>query len=53
VDALVRKHCAEGVTMQYDRIPIGGHVTVAVQGAPGALAYVHDRPAGRPAARNC
>ena len=53
VDALVRKYCAEGVTMQYNRIPIGGHVTVAVQGAPGALAYVHDRLAGKPAPHNC
>lgn len=48
VDALVRKYCAEGVTMQYDRILLGDHVTVAVQGAPGPLAYVHDRLAGSP-----
>ncbi|WP_328648454.1 lipase family protein [Amycolatopsis sp. NBC_00348] len=53
VDALVRKYCAEGVTIQYNRIPIGGHVTVAVQGAPGALAYIHDRLAGKPAPSNC
>ncbi|WP_326953379.1 lipase family protein [Amycolatopsis sp. NBC_01286] len=53
VDALVRKYCAEGVTIQYNRIPIGGHVTVAVQGAPGALAYIHDRLAGKPAPSSC
>ena len=53
VDALVWKYCAEGVTIQYHRIPIGDHVTVAVQGAPGALAYVHDRLAGKPAPSSC
>jgi hypothetical protein len=53
VDALVKKYCAEGVTIQYRRIPIGDHVTVAVQGAPGALAYVHDRLAGKPAPSSC
>jgi hypothetical protein len=42
---------AEGVTIQYRRIPVGDHVTVAVQGALGALAYVHDRLAGSPRRR--
>lgn len=53
VDKLVAKYCAEGVTIQYSRIPIGDHVTVAVQGAPGALAYVNDRLAGKPAPSSC
>ena len=53
VDKLVAKYCAEGVTIQYRRIPVGDHVTVAVQGAPGALAYVNDRLAGKPAPSTC
>jgi hypothetical protein len=36
VDALVKKYCAEGVTIQYRRIPIGDHVTVAGKPAPSS-----------------
>jgi len=53
VDKLVAKYCAEGVTIQYRRILVGDHVTVAVQGAPGALAYVNDRLAGKVAPSTC
>ncbi|MET7993977.1 lipase family protein [Amycolatopsis sp. NPDC005232] len=53
VDKLVRTYCAQGAVVQYHRIPIGDHVTVAVQGAPGALAYLADRLAGRPAPSTC
>jgi hypothetical protein len=53
VDKLVHTYCAQGVPVQYNRIPVGDHVTVAVQGAPGALAYLHDRLDGKPASSNC
>ncbi|WP_101606969.1 lipase family protein [Amycolatopsis sp. BJA-103] len=53
VDKLVAKYCAAGVKIKYDRIPVGEHVTVAVQGAPGALAYVNDRLAGKPVPSSC
>ncbi|WP_326835705.1 lipase family protein [Amycolatopsis rhabdoformis] len=53
VDKLVRTYCAQGVPVQYHRVLVGDHVTVAVQGAPGALAYLADRLAGKPAPSTC
>jgi hypothetical protein len=41
-----------GATVQYKKIP-GEHITTAGTGVPGALAYLKDRLAGRPAPSNC
>jgi hypothetical protein len=35
------------------RDPFGDHVTLAVTGAPPAVAYLADRFAGKPAPSNC
>ncbi|WP_020672081.1 lipase family protein [Amycolatopsis nigrescens] len=53
VDKLVREYCGQGVPVQYQRYLLGEHVTIAVTGAPGALAYLNDRLAGVPAPSNC
>lgn len=52
VDELVRTYCGMGATVQYVKIP-GEHITTAVTGVPGALAYVNDRLNGRPAPSSC
>lgn len=53
VDALVAGYCREGVPVQYQRYYVGEHVTIAGLGAPGALLYLNDRLAGKPAPSNC
>lgn len=52
VDTLVRTYCGMGATVQYVKIP-GEHITTAGSGVPGALAYVNNRLAGRPAPSSC
>jgi hypothetical protein len=52
VDELVRTYCGMGATVQYVKIP-GEHITTAVTGVPGALAYVNDRLNSRPAPSSC
>lgn len=52
VDELVATYCGMGATVQYVKIP-GEHITTAVTGVPGALAYLQDRLNGRPAPSNC
>ncbi|WP_158889154.1 lipase family protein [Amycolatopsis anabasis] len=52
VDRLVAKYCSQGVPVQY-RKEIGEHGSVAVTGAPGAMAYLNDRLSGKPAPSNC
>lgn len=50
---LIRRFCAAGVKVDHVETLLGEHVAVAVTGAPGAVAYLVDRFAGRPAPDNC
>jgi hypothetical protein len=52
-DALQAQYCSEGVTDYYVRIPTGGHVAGMLGGAYGAIGWLSDRFAGKPAASNC
>jgi hypothetical protein len=52
-DALVAGYCAAGVPVRTYRDPIGEHNSLAVSGAPLALAYLADRFANRPVPTNC
>ncbi len=53
VDALVHHYCSQGVTVDYDRDVLSEHIILAVTGAPGAVAYLADRFAGKPAPSTC
>ena len=52
-DALAAHYCAAGVRFDYYRDPLSEHVSLAVTGAPAALAYLSARFAGRPAPTTC
>lgn len=52
VDALVDTYCGMGAKVKYVKI-LGEHITTAGTGVPGALAYVKDRLAGKPAPSSC
>jgi hypothetical protein len=52
-DALAAQYCAEGVMVQHYRDPASEHASLAVTGAPLAVAYLADRFAGKPAPSNC
>lgn len=52
VDELVDTYCAAGSSVQYRKI-FGEHITTAGTGVPGALAYLANRFAGKPAPSNC
>jgi Secretory lipase len=43
VDRLVEKYRREGVDVTYRRFGLGGHVTVALTGVPGALRFLSER----------
>jgi hypothetical protein len=51
--ALVRRYCAGGVRVQHIEDLAGEHLSELATGTPGALAYMADRFAGRPAPSNC
>lgn len=52
VDQLVKTYCAQGQKVQYRRVPLGDHVTLAL--SPGAsMRYVLDRLDGKPAPDTC
>ena len=51
--ALMARYCAAGVKVQHVESPIDEHISLAVTGAPGAISYLADRFAGRPAANTC
>ncbi|MCO4253230.1 lipase family protein [Pseudarthrobacter raffinosi] len=51
-DKLVQHYCEEGVKVQYIKYP-GEHVTAQVTGFPGAVAWLADRFAGKPAPSSC
>jgi len=52
VDTLVQTYCGMGAAVQYVKLP-GEHITTAVTGVPGALAYVQNRLNGRPVPSSC
>lgn len=52
-DRLVAGYCRQGVAVDYVRDPATEHIGLAATGAPGALAYLADRFAGRPAPNGC
>ncbi|GAA1707099.1 lipase family protein [Fodinicola feengrottensis] len=52
-DALAAQYCAEGVTVQHYRDPASEHASLAVTGAPLAVAYLADRFAAKPAPSTC
>lgn len=52
-DALQAWYCDQGVADYYVRVPNGGHVQVMLAGANGALVWLSDRFAGKPAPTNC
>jgi len=54
VDTLVARYCAKGVTVDYDRDPVGSeHVVALTRYWPPALQYLKDRFAGDPAPTTC
>jgi hypothetical protein len=54
VDAMVKRYCAAGVQVDYDRDPTGGdHITAIPHYWAGALAYLIDRFAGDAVPDNC
>ena len=52
VDALVQSYCAQGVKVSY-KPGFGEHISMAVTGWPGALQYLSDRLADKPAPSTC
>ena len=51
--ALVKRFCARGVPVQHIEDPLNEHLTFVAVGAPGAVSYLADRFAGKPAPSNC
>lgn len=52
VDALVKRYCAAGLSVEYNRIAIGDHLVLAI--SPGkAMDFVLDRLDGKAATSNC
>jgi triacylglycerol lipase len=52
-DKLVQKYCAAGVRITYVKYPLAEHVTALAEGFPGALSWLSDRFAGKPAPTSC
>lgn len=52
VDQLVQTYCAQGQRVQYRRVPLGDHVTLALSPS-GSMSYVLDRLNGKPAPDTC
>lgn len=52
-DALVRRYCAEGVTVDYVKDYASEHNAYAITGAPGAVFYLAQRFAGVKAPTTC
>lgn len=51
--AVMDRFCRGGVPVQKVEDPVGEHISYLATGAPGALAYLGDRFAGKPAPGNC
>lgn len=52
VDQLVSTYCAQGQKVQYRRVALGDHITLALSPG-GSMSYVLDRLNGKPAPSNC
>jgi hypothetical protein len=52
-DRLVQRYCSAGVTIKYVKYPLAGHVTGLPEGYPGAVSWLADRFAGKPASDSC
>lgn len=52
-DQILRGYCADGATVQKVRIPFAGHIIGEAAGQQGALDYLGDRFAGKPAPNDC
>ncbi|MDQ3571334.1 MAG: lipase family protein [Actinomycetota bacterium] len=52
-DALAATYCRRGVALKYNRTLLGEHVGAVATEAPGAVQYLADRFAGRPAPSTC
>ncbi len=52
VDALVQSYCSQGVKVSYKRT-FNDHILLAVTGWSGALQYLSDRLADKPAPSTC
>lgn len=50
---LLRRYCAAGATVQQATHLLGEHLSVVVTGAPGALAFLKDRFAGKAPKNTC
>jgi hypothetical protein len=50
---LLRRFCAHGVTVDHVEFPVGEHLSEVATGAPGALAFLASRFAGKPATNTC
>ncbi|WP_086825177.1 lipase family protein [Allokutzneria sp. NRRL B-24872] len=51
--ALAGKYCAAGTTVKYTESFVSEHISLAVTGAPGAVSWLADRFAGKPAPSTC
>lgn len=51
--AVMRNFCSAGVTVQMDEKLLGEHLTEIVAGAPGAIAFLADRFAGKAPKNTC
>lgn len=52
-DAVIKKYCAEGATIEYHRDLIGNHETEAISGSASALAWLADRLNGESVDSGC
>ncbi|WP_158887397.1 lipase family protein [Amycolatopsis anabasis] len=52
-DAVVRKFCADGARIQYQRDILSEHIALVATGAPDALNWLKDRLSGKPAESGC
>ncbi|CEJ57649.1 hypothetical protein PMG11_06335 [Penicillium brasilianum] len=52
-DALVKKYCAAGARIEYNRDLIGNHETEAITGSASALQWISDRLSGKPVSDKC
>ena len=50
---LMRRYCAAGVRVDHVESLAGEHLLATITGAPGAVAYLADRFAGKPAEDDC
>jgi len=52
-DKLVQDYCGRGVRIEYVKYPLAEHVTALAEGYPGAVTWLEDRFAGKPAPTSC